>query len=633
MDGMRVTALEPMVVLPETTLLVRGTGFVGDRLGTSRLRVSGTTQLVDGGSTGLDTTLPLSQGSLTELFVDLGAGGYGTFCSAGPGDFVGAARVEVASVATGEAHATPEVAVGLRCRERLSPALLALEDGEYTLNAAMHVTADDLLLGGAEGGSELTLSGCFLPQGAPAPCSVNGASFSDLRAPVEVTDRYLRRDGVVLVSPALAGLRVGTVEGEAQVLSTHGDGFVTASDPLPWTFSLLPMRLEAVETAGASLGGYVDFLGAGFVGAASDEVTEIEVVGSFQPDGGGPARPVNAILITAFDSGERARYVLTEDAGDPLHGVVDLRTESGTLSGTFTPRIAKGMEEQPGDPVAGSFRVEPVKQVVYVNFTPGFVDALERFGLRAADARVRERILAKARYTYRGLNVEFRTEVPDDYLLYAQVDLTGFDPNGLGLMGYDNSPGKDVGNLRLYDRIGGVNALTQQDGYPGFGGVFVESFLAFSRHPPAGMEPIGGASERFDAVFDPLRPDLGLPATADEVDSLSPPTSGAGCPSTSGARLEVIGCGVWVLGNLLGGTLAHEFAHSLGLADPEGTRFHNPGDQPNRLMDEGGARSYAERAEVDGGGPEEFCREDYDYLRGLLPTAEADPLDYRVSCF
>ena len=59
---------------------------------------------------------------------------------------------------------------------------------------------------------------------------------------------------------------------------------------------------------------------------------------------------------------------------------------------------------------------------------------------------------------YAGVGLELRTD-PDDYSLYAQVDLTGFDPNGIGLMGYDNTPGKDSGNERLYDRIGAYMPL------------------------------------------------------------------------------------------------------------------------------------------------------------------------------
>ena len=87
-----------------------------------------------------------------------------------------------------------------------------------------------------------------------------------------------------------------------------------------------------------------------------------------------------------------------------------------------------------------------------------------------------------ATFVYAGINVEFRTEPPLDFAQYAEVDIGGPDPNGLGLLGYDNTPGKDVGNSRLYDRIGGVNAATQGDGFPGYGGVFSDNFLGFSAH-------------------------------------------------------------------------------------------------------------------------------------------------------
>ena len=65
---------------------------------------------------------------------------------------------------------------------------------------------------------------------------------------------------------------------------------------------------------------------------------------------------------------------------------------------------------------------------------------------------------------YAGINLELRDELPTDFALFSQGELSGPDPNGIGLIGYDNTPGKDEGNLRLYDRIGGVNALTQQGG-------------------------------------------------------------------------------------------------------------------------------------------------------------------------
>ena len=77
----------------------------------------------------------------------------------------------------------------------------------------------------------------------------------------------------------------------------------------------------------------------------------------------------------------------------------------------------------------------------------------------------------------------------------------------MGLFGYDNSPGKDNGNVRLYDQLGGVNALTQQDGYPGFGGVFLRSLMGFSKHPARSRRPCPAPIRMFDKIFDPFRAD------------------------------------------------------------------------------------------------------------------------------
>ena len=79
--------------------------------------------------------------------------------------------------------------------------------------------------------------------------------------------------------------------------------------------------------------------------------------------------------------------------------------------------------------------------------------------------------------------------------------------------------------------------------------------------------------------------------------------------------------------------MAHEIAHSLGLADPEGSLFHNNADKPNHLMDSGNARPFEERANLLGRGPEIFCDENYRYLRKILPSPEVDPLSNRASCF
>ena len=224
--------------------------------------------------------------------------------------------------------------------------------------------------------------------------------------------------------------------------------------------------------------------------------------------------------------------------------------------------------------------------------------------------------------SYKGINIEFRTEPVTDFALFENVDLVGVDPNDMGLFGYDNSPGKDNGNQRLYDQLGGVNALTQQDGYPGYGGVFVRSLMGFSKHPGQFAQPRRRApTPTFDKIFDPFRADCGgKPIT------LGGPRRRRrrarrrhGLPGAAIARRE-IACAIFVMGNLIGGTLAHEIGHSLGLANPYADGFHDAGDEPNRLMDAGGDRPFLERAELLGQGPGVFCDDEYSYLRQIMPT-------------
>jgi hypothetical protein len=108
-------------------------------------------------------------------------------------------------------------------------------------------------------------------------------------------------------------------------------------------------------------------------------------------------------------------------------------------------------------------------------------------------------------------------------------------------------------------------------------------------------------------------------------------TSAESCPSSD--RSTRIQCAVWVLGSLVGTTLSHEIGHSLGLANPFGEGFHNSSDEPNRLMDSGGDRPFAERAQISGQGPAKFCVTEYDYLRQILPAAEPADTSERPSCF
>jgi len=247
--------------------------------------------------------------------------------------------------------------------------------------------------------------------------------------------------------------------------------------------------------------------------------------------------------------------------------------------------------------------------------------------------KIVDRILSVCREAYKGVNMDFRTEPPTDFAEFANVELVGVDPNDMGLFGYDNSAGKDNGNLRLYDRLGGVNALTQQDGYAGFGGVFLRSLLGFSKHPGNLAKGVPGADPVFDKIFDPFRADQdGEPITSSDLGGdLAALTDGSACPSKD--RRTQIQCAIFVLGNLVGGTLSHEIGHSLGLANPFAEGFHDAGDAPNRLMDSGGDRPFLERGILQGQGPGVFCDDEYAYLRMILPTNQPANDIQRPGCF
>src|SRR5262249_51227715 len=163
------------------------------------------------------------------------------------------------------------------------------------------------------------------------------------------------------------------------------------------------------------------------------------------------------------------------------------------------------------------------------------------------------RILAVCRDAYRGVNIEFRVAPPADFALFESVELVGVDPNDQGLFGYDNSPGKDSGNIRLYDRLGGVNAETQQDGYPGYGAGFVRALVGFAQHRGSFARRVAGADRAFDQIFDPLRADRGGAPIASgdlgEVRAAPPLTDGSGCPARD--RAQQIRCAIYVLGNLI----------------------------------------------------------------------------------
>lgn len=620
LDSLVLTRIDPGVVVPGTTIVVTGDAFLDDPSGISWLRLVGT---LAGRS--VDVTLPADFVDESELHVELDAGGFARL--GGEGTFTGNAQVLVDFALDGGRHATPPVAVTLEVVSELRPTLLDAQlSGEIFVNDPIAIEGDGFLLGGNEGTTFARIEGCFVSADESACVDV-----APVEVPIVPETPFDRTRATFAFSPRIAGIAPGNFQGRVSLHSVPAAGPEGKSDAFEVDYELVPAVITAATTSsgtGASLGQFIDIDGGGFLGG-DEGLTVLHLVGTFTPDGSAQGAPVDLELVGEFESGRRIRYVVNEDDG--LGQTIDVRTQFGTFAGTIAPVSSFEGQELTGLPTDLTFAILPVKQVVWVRFLPSYVDSLRAFGMRALDQQIRQRILAVLERDYETINIEFRSEEPTDFELYAIIEVAGPDPNGLGLLGYDNTPGKDVNNARLFDRIGGVNALTQQDDFPGFGGVFIDSLFAFSEHPPHGSRQ-DSASELFDAIFDPIRPDTGDPIRSADVAMGAIPTldSGAGCPADD--RTMQAACAVWVMGSMIGTTMSHENGHSLGLADPLGTRFHDLGDAPDRLMDAGGARTFEERAELMGEGPAMFCEDEYQYLRAILPTGEPDTTIARPYC-
>ncbi|HLU66572.1 MAG TPA: hypothetical protein VKZ63_09870 [Kofleriaceae bacterium] len=618
--GLSLAAVKPGTVVPGSRLVVEGTSFVDQPWGTSRLVLAGSY-----GGAEVTAALPARFEDFGRMVVAVDDGFFAAL-GALEGDFTGTAHVEVDSPVDGLTHQSNSIDLTLEVRQQLTPQVAEVDSGLLIyVNDRILVTGGGFLLGGDEGETVASITGCFTALG-DSTCVESG----EVEVPLATAD-FDRTSGTFDFAPAIAGIRPGTFEGTVLLRNRPAGGPVTESAAAAVTYDLTEPALFSVSPDAASLGQYVDLEGGGFVGGEGGGVTLLELEGQFAPDGSDPF-DVTLTLVPEWVEGRLVRYVLNED--DALGSSVDLRRVTGTFTGTITPVIQYEEDEVVGGATTFTLALAPVKQVVHLVFKPTYVESLRHFGLRAVDQEIRARILEVVRRDYWTINLEVRLEEPTDFALYSVVEVAGPDPNGLGLLGYDNSPGKDTGNIRLFDQIGGVNAVTQEDGSPGYGGVFIESLFAFSSHPGEYAQSIGGdESSAFDDVFDPFRPDRdGTPvSSADLGGGLTPLTSGDGCPAAD--RAGQVACAVFVLGSLIGTTLSHEIGHSLGLANPFGEGFHNSSDEPNRMMDNGGDRPFNERAELFGQGPGVFCVTEYDYLRQILPTDEPDDPQERPTCF
>ena len=399
--------------------------------------------------------------------------------------------------------------------------------------------------------------------------------------PVVQAEGGNRRRGVVLLSTDLGSVRPGTFFGEIYLRSEVTGSSPSESAERSILLEIQPTEFRSLSPEVASLESVVSLRGAGFLGGESggEGLTLMRIDGTFAPlDGGG--RSFREDLILSWRSNEELNLgLVAENTGDELISEL-FGASRGVLDAVFTPINILGVDEFEGIGSSARLELGPIRQVVWLRFLPGFYASLPLFGVAASAGTIEAQIARRIESIYADWNVDVRTARPQDTTANGVtiIEIGGPDPNGRGLFGYDNSPGKDVGNLRLFDTIGGANAETQSDGFPGYGGVFIDGFLFFSETgaPAEGVGP--DPDPLFDEIFGGVRSN---PATLAEVEG-------------RGSRSPEVERAVEALSNMVGETTAHELGHSFGLADPLGsaTVFHNRVNRPGCLMDTGSSRPF-----------------------------------------
>jgi hypothetical protein len=598
-------------VLPGLRLRVGGSGFQPPARATTRLSLSGTRNRGSGAEP-FELELPSEYVSERELLIPIDVDLFFTLAggSLGPDESAsisGALRLELSE----DRQVFIRMAdVALTLRPQLMPVIDRVTPSALFLGDDLVLQGSGFLLDG-EGQMVLTLTGTFVRQTDPGDRGSMPQSQASLYPRIEHTLVPVSRTEARLPLRARTlGIQPGTLYAQATLENRQITAAKLATPTTSMTLSLLRTQLTGLDTKVVRRGQRIGAAGAGFLplDLTGDTATAVHLSGTFTLKTDGTVVPTDLTLITDVLDSHRLVFVPhpTVDSSGKLTG---LGSRAGRFVGTIEPEVLSGANVQHGVPLPCSplcvVDVGSPLQVLYLKFLNNFTEGLRRFGLRNVELEVREQVLAVVRRTYRDWNVDVRQSLPTDFDEFTTIEIGGPDPNNAGLFGLDNSEALDSGNLRLNDYIGGFNAAADRKGVYAFGGVFIEPFLSLSPRAPT---PLPIASPRFDEVFLSFIPEYGgQPASREDL----------GESNRQAALLEAIR----VLGALIGGTIAHEFGHSVGMAVVPGGGSHNLADLDRELMDSGPYRPFEERAELGDyqARPAGFSDAHRAYLNQILP--------------
>jgi hypothetical protein len=266
-ENLALSSVAPQTIIPGTKLQLAGDSFVDTQWGTATLHLAGDVDLrwpatfVDFST----MTVAVDKGMIAD------AGGDTTFH--------GDATIEIVAASDGQTYTSSAIAVDLVFATKLVPKPATIQSGGVAfVNDPIEVDGDGFLLGGDEGTTIAHVTGCFQPDGTS---TCNPVAPEDI--PLVPADPLSRTKGTFALSPAIAGIKPGSFQGQVVIANQQMGQAEADANPMDASYTLVTSQIFSVDPQSASLGQYVFVHGGGFVGGTdgNNALTVVELQGTF----------------------------------------------------------------------------------------------------------------------------------------------------------------------------------------------------------------------------------------------------------------------------------------------------------------------------------------------------------------